>query len=99
MVYIFNQTIIQSFKNLKIMALLFQAAIYGTNSNATGGATGQYMAFPSNSVLVRPAIPTQTFSGVTVNSIIQLLPSGTVVNQPQYYSSLSVSAIVSLANA
>lgn len=81
------------------MALLFQACIYQTNSNATGGANGQYMAFPSNSVLVRPVIPAITVTGVAVNSIIQLLPSGTVVNQPQYYSDRTVAQIATLANA
>lgn len=81
------------------MALLFQAAIYQTNSNATGGANGQYMAFPSSNVIVKPVIPSFTASGVAVNSQIQLLPSGLVVNPPTYYSSLTVAAIVTLANA
>lgn len=79
---------------------MFQACIYQTNSNATGGATGQYMGFPSANILVRPVIPALTVqNSVVVNSIIQLLPSGTVVNQPQYYSDRTVAQIITLATA
>lgn len=82
---------------------MFLASIYGTNSNATGTAQGRLMGFPSQSILVRPVITDDTFNGtfngVTVNAVIQLLPSGTVVNQPQYYTSKTVSEVVTLANA
>lgn len=81
------------------MALLFQAAIYQTNSNATGGATGQYMLFPSSGVTVKPVIPSFTVSGVAVNSIITLLPTGTVVNPKEFYSDRTVTQIAALANA
>lgn len=81
------------------MAVGFLASIYGINSNALGGAAGTLISFPASSVLVRPVNPAQTFNGVTVLSIIQLIPGGTVVNQPQYYAAASVTTINTARNA
>ena len=87
------------------MANIFITTIYGVNSNASGTAQGRTMGFPSQHVLIRPAIVdstfTGTFNGVTVNSVIQLLPSGgaAVNNQPQFYSAETVSALQTKANA
>jgi hypothetical protein len=80
----------------------FLVSIYGMNSQAQGTNQGRIMSFPSTAVLVRPVIPDSTFdgtfSGVTMNAIIQLLPSGTVVNQPQWYSPLTVTQVNTLQN-
>ena len=82
---------------------IFIAPIYGINANATGTAQGRSMGFPSQSCLFRPVITDSTFdgtfNGVTVNAIIQLIPSGTVVNQPQYYTNKTVAELAVLANA
>jgi len=80
----------------------FLCSIYQVNSNAVRGTQGQLLSFPSTSVLVRPVIADSTFNGVvggvTMNSIIQLLPSGTVVNQPQYYTPKTVTEVNTLQN-
>ena len=82
---------------------IFIAPIYGMNSNAVGTAQGRTMGFPSQSVLLRPVVTDSTFdgtfNGVTVNAIIQLLPSGTVVNQPQFFTNKTVAELQTLANA
>lgn len=81
----------------------FLASIYGVNANAFGTAQGRLISFPSTGVIIRPVIADSTFNGtfngVTMLSIIQLLPSGTVVNQPQYYSPKTVTEINTLQNA
>jgi hypothetical protein len=85
------------------MAQLFVAPIYGINANSYGTAQGRGIAFPSQGVVVRPVVLDDsfdgTFNGVTVNSVIQLLPSGLSLSQPQYYSNKTVSEIATLANA
>lgn len=85
------------------MAVAILASIYGVNANAFGTAQGRLVSFPANGILVRPATTDSTFNGtfngVTMQSVIQLLPSGTVVNQPQYYSPLTVTQINTLQNA
>jgi len=82
------------------MAQMFACSIYGKGVNTVGTAQGQTLAFPANGVVVTPA-PSgfPTYNGVTIGSAIQLIPSGTVVNQPTYYTSLSVAAVAALANA
>lgn len=81
----------------------FLASIYGVNVNAYGTAQGRLMSFPATGIIVRPVVTDSsfngTFNGVTMLSIIQLLPSGTVVNQPQYYSPLTVTEVNTLRNA
>lgn len=87
------------------MANLFLASIYGLNANAQGTSQGRLMAFPSQGVIVRPVIVDSTnngvYSGVTMNSIIQVLPTGgqSVMAQPQWYSPKTVTEISVLANA
>lgn len=80
----------------------FLVSIYGVNNNASGTAQGRLMSFPSTAVLVRPALvdgtTNQTFNGVTMNAAIQLLPSGTVVNQPIYYTPKTVTEVNTLQN-
>lgn len=79
------------------MAVGFLASIYQVNRGAITGNNGQLISFPASSVLVRPA--NDVVNGVTVNSVIQLIPGGTVVNQPQYYSVLTVTEVNTLRNA
>lgn len=81
------------------MAQIFAASIYGRNSNPFGGVQGKIVGFPSASVWITPAPAGLTFNGVTVNSVIQLIPGGTVVNQPSFYSSATVATLISAANA
>lgn len=80
----------------------FLVSIYQINNNATRGTQGQLISFPSTAVLVRPVLTDSTFNGVvngvTMNSIIQLLPSGTVVTQPQYYTPKTVTEVNTLQN-
>jgi hypothetical protein len=85
------------------MAVAILASIYGLNTNAFGTAQGRLVSFPANGILVRPVTTDSgfngVFNGVTMNSVIQLLPTGTVVNQPQYYSPKTVTEINTLQNA
>jgi len=80
----------------------FLCSIYQVNNSSVGTAQGTLMSFPSTSVLVRPVVADSTFNGVvngvTMNSIIQLLPSGTVVNQPQYFTPKTVTEVNTLQN-
>ena len=81
------------------MAQIFAASIYGVNSNARGTAQGVVMGFPSQNVTIQPAPSGTTFNGVTVNSVIQLIPGGTVVNQKQYFAAATVATLITAANA
>ena len=78
------------------MAQVFSAIVYGVNSYAD---TMQTMGFPSQHVIIRPAPSGQVMFGVTMASVIQLLPAGTKVGQDQYSSPTAVSVLITAANA
>lgn len=88
------------------MALQFSASIYRINSNdlnsapSTPASMGVPHSFPSQGIRSYP-ITTSTViaNGVTMNSIIALLPQG--LNQPEknFYTPLTVAQIVTAANA
>lgn len=81
------------------MSTMLSVSIYGRNSNSIGTNNGVTMGFPSANVTIQPAPANTTFNGVTVLSVIQLIPGGTVVNQPKFYSSATVSTLITAANA
>ena len=85
------------------MALQLSASIYGVGVNAIGTAQGVTMSFPTQGIRIEPASlslgSNTSFNGVTVQSCIQLLPTGLNVNEKRYYSATAVGTLVSAANA
>lgn len=85
------------------MAVQISTSIYGVNTNSQGTAQGKTMGFPASGVIIRPVTTNSSFNGVfngvTVQSVIQLLSHGTVVNEPLYYSSETVAQLITKANA
>jgi hypothetical protein len=90
------------------MANQFLASIYRINANdlktilgttSVPAAEGILQSFPSQGVRIYPVQGTVTANGVTMASIIALLPSGLVQPEKQFYSPSSVSTLVTAANA
>lgn len=88
------------------MALQFSASIYRINENdlksapSIAATQGVPHSFPSQGIRSYPITTgTVTANGVTMNSIIALLPTG--LNQPEkkFYTPLTVAQIVTAANA
>tara|TARA_R110000868_G_scaffold355201_2_gene616618 strand:+ start:7140 stop:7400 length:261 start_codon:yes stop_codon:yes gene_type:complete len=81
---------------------LFTESIYGCNGNDWKNSNGVVMAFPSQTVLVRPletGDPT-TMAGVTMAAKIQLIQPGLALpSYPQYYTPRTVAQCVTDANA
>lgn len=81
------------------MANTFSATIYQINANQPL-ATPYVMGFPSTQVVFRPA-PSGTKSAANVDlyGIIQVLPTGLNIEQPQYYVVETVLQLQAKANA
>lgn len=87
------------------MALQFAASIYRIDQNDLNSAPGipailgRTHSFPSQGVRSYPLQAGVTANGVTMNSVIALLPTG--LNQPEdkFYTDRTVAQIVTLANA
>ena len=80
------------------MANQLTASIYGANGNDWGNAQGTIMGFPTQSIVIRALVPAETYSGVTCNSAIQLLPTAPSPIQPVYYTPTAASSLISTAN-
>lgn len=80
------------------MAQVFSANVYKINGS---DVTVERFGFPAGSVLLRQApANTRTQAGVNLYGIIQLKRGGLeVLNQDQYYTVETVSALAALANA
>jgi hypothetical protein len=78
------------------MAQIFAALVYGVNQNQTAMQT---WGFPSQGVKIRPAPANQVMFGVTMVSVIEMLPAGTKVGQDQYSSPTAVATLITAANA
>lgn len=81
------------------MANQLIASIYSINDKSTGTSAGTPWGFPTQGIVIRPANPGSTFNGVTINSIIQMLPAGTKVAQDQYGSAATVATLITASNA
>jgi hypothetical protein len=81
------------------MAQQVGVQIYGIDNNAFPQASGLPFSFPAQGFIARPVPQATTMNGVTMVSVIQVLPTG--LNQPahQYYTPTAVSAIITAANA
>lgn len=81
------------------MAQILSASIYGLNDFDLGTAFGSTMGFPTQGILIRPAKAGTTRNGITMLTIIQMLPAGTKVAQDQYYTNLATATAITNANA
>lgn len=84
------------------MAQHFATSIYGVGSGvnvnrAIGTAQGIRYSFPSEGTIFYP--DSTAFNGVTVGSIIEVLPTGLQAKSKSYYSVDSVAALTTAANA
>jgi hypothetical protein len=80
------------------MAQILTATIYGANSNDWNTPDGVVMGFPTSQIVIRAISPT-SYSGVTCNSQIQLLPTAPSVIQPVYYTDAEAADLIADANA
>ncbi len=82
---------------------LFLASVYKVVLSSGSGDYNPYqtIAFPATggAIMVTPAPSGTTSNGVTLNSIITVLPTGLVVPPGKYYSDRTVAQIQTLANA
>ena len=78
---------------------LFAVSIYGANGNDWKTPNGRTLLFNATNVVVRPVDPATTYSGVTCNAQIQLLPTAPSPIQPVYYTDRTVAQVQTLANA
>lgn len=79
------------------MAQVVSVNVYGLNTNAF--SANQTMGFPTQGIIVRPAPAGQVMMGVTMATVIQLLPAGTKVGQDQYSSPTALATIITACNA
>lgn len=81
------------------MALQLIASIYGINSNDTNKTMGEIFGFPTQRIVIRSLVPAVSYSGVSCNSVIQLLPGGDQVTQPEYACPSTAATLITAANA
>ena len=81
------------------MAQIVSVSVYGLNGSSTGTAQGVTMGFPTQGILIRPAPASTTFNGVTMATMIQMLPSGTRVAQDQWFSPTALETVITSSNA
>ena len=90
------------------MAQVVSVSIYGFGDasgegRAVSSAYGVTMGFPVQGIRVEPVVGISgsdavTFNNVTMNSVIQLLPSGLNQKEKRYYSPTAVATIITAAN-
>lgn len=81
------------------MANSLIVSIYGANMNDWNKPSGVTFGFPTQDIVIRALSPAVTYSGVSCNSIIQLMPYGPSPNQPQYYTATATATLITAANA
>ena len=81
------------------MAQILSQSIYGYNGTSMGTAQGTTMGFPVQRIVIRPAPAGTVMNGVTMNTIIELLPSATKVGSTQYLSPTATASVITAANA
>lgn len=80
------------------MALQLAASIYGADGYDWNKPQGVSRAFPTQGITIEALTTPTAYSGVTCNSIINLLPTGLQVNPTKFYTPTAVSALVTAAN-
>ena len=75
------------------------ASIYGIDNYAlekgTGTINGRLNYFPNSGNILYTAPTGTSFNGVTCNSVIELLPTGLVVNSKKYYAVQTLAELIS----
>ena len=77
---------------------IFTVSVYGANGTGFGSTQGNPMSFPSGQVMLRAMVPAVNYQGVNCNTIIQVLPTGLNVSQPQYYTDKTITQLDTLIN-
>ena len=91
------------------MAQVVSVRVYGFGDVTGEGrplssVSGVTMGFPVQGIRVEPVVGINgsdavTFKGVTMNSVIQLLPAGLNQKEKRYYSPTTVADVITAANA
>jgi hypothetical protein len=69
------------------------------NANGTPATSGIVFGFPVESFLAYPCASGTTANGVTMNSIVEVVPTGLNQTSVYYYTNATVAAINSASNA
>lgn len=80
------------------MAQILGLSIYGINTQSTGTAQGTTMGFPTQGIVIRPAPAATVFHGITMATVIQLLPTATKVGADQYFTNLATATAITNSN-
>jgi hypothetical protein len=76
------------------MAINVAATIYGANGNDWNSSMGTAMTFPASQIVCRAISPAVSYSGVSCNTAIQLLPTAPSPIQPVYYTPTAIGSLV-----
>lgn len=81
------------------MALQLTASIYGANQSDWNRPSGVTRGFPTQGITIEALSPAVSYSGVSCNSIITLLPTGLKVNGTQFYCPTVPATLITNSNA
>lgn len=81
------------------MANFINASIYGSNGNDWNRVQGVNRVFGVNQVNVYDLNTPTAYSGVTCNTVIELLPTGLVVDGSKFYTPKTTAALLAQGNA
>lgn len=81
------------------MAQQLIASIYGINGNAIGTSAGQPQGFPTQGIRIYPVPSAKTFNGVTMVSVIEVLPTGLNQQGNKHYTAAATATLITAANA
>lgn len=81
------------------MALQLVASIYGADGYDWNRPMGVTRGFPTQGITIETLTTPTAYSGVTCNSIINLLPTGLQVNPTKFYCPTAAATLITSANA
>lgn len=81
------------------MALQLQASIYGADGYDWNKPMGVLRGFPTQGITIEALTTPTAYSGVTCNSIINLLPTGLQVDPKKFYTPTAPDALITASNA
>lgn len=87
------------------MALQLSASIYRIGPNDLNTARGIpaiqgiTMSFPTDQIRIEAAKPGETAIGITMNTIIKLLPEGLNQAEKSFYTPTATATVITAANA
>ena len=77
------------------MANQIKVFAYGDQNGSYATGTYKVVGVPSQGVVIAPYSGAQQ-AGVTINSVVTVLPTGLVVNGAKYYSDATPAALITL---